>query len=286
MWIQYLRLCYKKFSKIYNLTHPHELLELLKKHNNSNPKNLEECAISLVGKKCYKKLIKGYTEKQWMKSAKQLPKEIIERLPVRLTYDNNYFNDKYQGIPVEGYTKIFKKFIDAGYRRESYPVDASGNKDNKQIQFLRDYFYPNFRNLMFLRDNEDETFRYIKLDNQTVSLIYGRNERRRIYSIGIHKSELYLFKEQIGLFSISIEIQEANKNLDDISNIISIVKNFDAELENGNIGISAENGLELKEAQNQELFMHNVGLIGGLFIILANGSGKYSIKKILARPKK
>ena len=99
------------FSKIYNLTHPHELLELLKKHNNSNPKNLEECAISLVGKKCYKKLIKGYTEKQWMKSAKQLPKEIIERLPVRLTYDNNYFNDKYQGIPVEGYTKIFEKFL-------------------------------------------------------------------------------------------------------------------------------------------------------------------------------
>jgi len=100
------------FSKIYNITHPHELLELLKKHNVSNPKNLEECAISLVGKKCYKKLIKGYTEKQWMKSAKQLPKEIIERLPVRLTYDNNYFNDKYQGIPVEGYTKIFEKLLD------------------------------------------------------------------------------------------------------------------------------------------------------------------------------
>ncbi len=100
------------FSKIYNLTHPHELLKLLRKHNNSNPKNLEEYAISLVGKKCYKKLIKGYTEKQWMKSAKQLPKEIIERLPVRLTYDNNYFNDKYQGIPVEGYTKIFEKLLD------------------------------------------------------------------------------------------------------------------------------------------------------------------------------
>ena len=100
------------FSKIYNITHPHELLELLKKHNNSNPKNLEECAISLVGKKCYKKLIKGYTEKQWMKSAKHLPKEIIERLPVRLTYDNNYFNDKYQGIPVEGYTKIFEKLLE------------------------------------------------------------------------------------------------------------------------------------------------------------------------------
>ena len=100
------------FSKIYNITHPHELLDILKKNHNPNPKNLEECAISLVGKKCYKKLIKGYTEKQWRKSAKDLPKEIIERLPVRLTYNNNYFNDKYQGIPIGGYTQIFKKLLE------------------------------------------------------------------------------------------------------------------------------------------------------------------------------
>lgn len=99
------------FSKIYNITHPHEFLEILKKSYNPEPKNLEECAISLVGKKCYKKLIKGYTEKQWKKSAKDLPKEIIERLPVRLTYDNNYFNDKYQGIPIGGYTQIFEKLL-------------------------------------------------------------------------------------------------------------------------------------------------------------------------------
>ena len=138
-------------------------------------------------------------------------------------------------IPEKSADKLFQKFRDAGYHRDLYPVDTNGAKDGRSLQFLKDYFYPNFRNLMFLRDNEDETFRYVKLDNQTVSLIYGRNERRRIYSIGIHKSELYLFKEQIGLFSISIEIQEANKNLDDISNIISIVKNFDAELENGTL---------------------------------------------------
>ena len=138
-------------------------------------------------------------------------------------------------IPEKSADKLFQKFRDAGYHRDLYPVDTNGAKDGRSLQFLKDYFYPNFRNLMFLRDNEDETFRYIKLDNQTVSLIYGRNERRRIYSIGIHKSELYLFKEQIGLFSISIEIQEVNKNLDDISNIISIVKNFDAELENGTL---------------------------------------------------
>ena len=99
------------FSKIYNITHPHELLEILKKSYNANPKNLEECAINLVGKKCYKKLIKGYTEKQWGKSAKKLPKEIIERLPVRFDYNNNYFNEKYQGIPIGGYTQIFDKLL-------------------------------------------------------------------------------------------------------------------------------------------------------------------------------
>jgi UDP-galactopyranose mutase len=100
------------FSKIYNITHPHQLIEKLKKYQDNDPKNLEDCAISLVGKKCYKKLIKGYTEKQWRKSAKELPKEIIERLPVRLTYDNNYFNDKYQGIPIGGYTQIFEKLLE------------------------------------------------------------------------------------------------------------------------------------------------------------------------------
>ena len=138
-------------------------------------------------------------------------------------------------IPEKSADKLFQKFRDAGYHRDLYPVDANGAKDTRSLQFLRDYFYPNFRNLMFLKDNEDETFRYIKLDNRTVSLTYGRDERKRIYSIGILKSELYLFKEQIGLFSISIEIQEAHKNIEDISNIISVVKNFDAELENGTL---------------------------------------------------
>ncbi len=76
------------------------------------PKNLEEQAIKLVGKDVYKKLIKGYTEKQWRKSATELPKEIIKRLPVRFTYDNNYFNDKHQGIPVGGYTQIFEKLLE------------------------------------------------------------------------------------------------------------------------------------------------------------------------------
>ncbi len=75
------------------------------------PNNLEEQAISLVGRTIYEKLIKGYTEKQWNRKCKELPSFIIKRLPVRFTYDNNYFNDKYQGIPIGGYTKLVEKML-------------------------------------------------------------------------------------------------------------------------------------------------------------------------------
>lgn len=76
------------------------------------PTNLEEQAISLVGRDIYEKLIKGYTEKQWGRDCRTLPPFIIRRLPVRFTYDNNYFSDKYQGIPIGGYTKIIEKMLD------------------------------------------------------------------------------------------------------------------------------------------------------------------------------
>lgn len=78
----------------------------------TEPSNLEEQAISLVGKDIYEKLVKGYTEKQWGKRATELPAFIIKRLPVRMTYDNNYFNDLYQGIPIGGYTQIIQKMLD------------------------------------------------------------------------------------------------------------------------------------------------------------------------------
>jgi UDP-galactopyranose mutase len=76
------------------------------------PQNLEEQALSMVGSDIYERLIKGYTLKQWMKDPKELPPSIIKRLPVRFTFDNNYFNDKYQGIPIGGYTNIFVKMLD------------------------------------------------------------------------------------------------------------------------------------------------------------------------------
>lgn len=77
-----------------------------------NPQNLEEQAINLVGKTIYEKLVKGYTQKQWGRKCTELPAFIIKRLPVRFTFDNNYFNDRYQGIPVGGYTQIIEKMLD------------------------------------------------------------------------------------------------------------------------------------------------------------------------------
>jgi len=102
------------FSKLWNITHPYEAKDIIEQQSFDidEPQNLEEQAIKLVGRDVYEKLIKGYTEKQWRKDATELPKEIIKRLPVRFTYDNNYFYDKYQGIPIGGYTQIFEKLLD------------------------------------------------------------------------------------------------------------------------------------------------------------------------------
>lgn len=103
------------FNKLWGVKTPAEakakIDEQVKESHIENPKNLEEQAISLIGKDIYEKLIKGYTEKQWGTRATELPSFIIKRLPVRFTYDNNYFNDKYQGIPVGGYTKIIEKML-------------------------------------------------------------------------------------------------------------------------------------------------------------------------------
>ena len=104
------------FNKLWGVVTPEEakvkIEEQKKEFSITEPKNLEEQAISLIGKDIYEKLIKGYTEKQWGRKATELPAFIIKRLPVRFTYDNNYFNDRYQGIPMGGYTKIIEKMIE------------------------------------------------------------------------------------------------------------------------------------------------------------------------------
>ena len=105
------------FNKLWGVATPAEaaakIAEQRKVLGDKTPENLEEQAISLIGTDIYKKLIKGYTEKQWGQKATELPAFIIRRLPVRLTYDNNYFNDTYQGIPIGGYTQIIEKMLDS-----------------------------------------------------------------------------------------------------------------------------------------------------------------------------
>lgn len=104
------------FSKMWNIKTPSEAKAIIEKQieelNITEPQNLEEQALSLVGTDVYEKLIKGYTEKQWGRDCKELPAFIIKRLPLRFTYDNNYFNDRYQGIPIGGYTKIVEKMLE------------------------------------------------------------------------------------------------------------------------------------------------------------------------------
>ncbi len=103
------------FNKMWGVVTPEEAMakiEEQRKEITGEPQNLEEQAISLVGRDIYEKLIKGYTEKQWGRDCKDLPAFIIKRLPVRLTFDNNYFNALFQGIPMGGYTKLIENMID------------------------------------------------------------------------------------------------------------------------------------------------------------------------------
>lgn len=129
------------FNKLWGVVTPKEAKEKIAeqiknaKLNNDKPQNLEEQAISLVGTDIYEKLIKGYTEKQWGRKATELPPFIIKRLPVRYIYDNNYFNDKYQGIPIGGYTQIIDKMLSSDL------IDVELNTDffNNKAEYLEKY---------------------------------------------------------------------------------------------------------------------------------------------------
>lgn len=104
------------FSRMWNIRTPEQAKEIIASQiadlGITEPHNLEEQALSLVGRDVYEKLIKGYTEKQWGRDCKELPAFIIKRLPLRFIYDNNYFNDRYQGIPIGGYTAIIEKMLE------------------------------------------------------------------------------------------------------------------------------------------------------------------------------
>lgn len=127
------------FNKLWGVVTPAEAQAKIEEQRavlgGKTPENLEEQAISLVGTDIYEKLIKSYTEKQWEKPCTELPAFIIRRLPVRLTYDNNYFNDTYQGIPIGGYTQIVEKMLSHDNIDVETGVDFFANKE----QYLADY---------------------------------------------------------------------------------------------------------------------------------------------------
>ncbi|MGO2722773.1 MAG: UDP-galactopyranose mutase [Lactobacillus sp.] len=129
------------FSKMWGVRTPKEALAELNRQRSEMagkaPQNLEEQAISLVGRDIYEKLIKGYTEKQWGQKATELPAFIIRRLPVRLTYDNNYFNDPYQGIPIGGYTQIVTKMLDQPNITVETGVDFFANRQVYEAEASR-----------------------------------------------------------------------------------------------------------------------------------------------------
>ena len=130
------------FSKMWGVVTPDEarakIAEQIEKLHIVNPCNLEEQALSLVGTDVYEKLVKGYTEKQWGRDCKELPAFIIKRLPLRFTYDNNYFNDRYQGIPIGGYTAMVEKMLEGIEVRTgiTYREFAAEREDGRGIEVV------------------------------------------------------------------------------------------------------------------------------------------------------
>lgn len=155
------------FSKMWGIKTPEDAKAIIEKQKaeiKGEPQNLEEQTISLVGRDIYEKLVKGYTEKQWGRACKDLPAFIIKRLPVRFVYDNNYFNDRYQGIPVGGYTQIVEKMLEGievrlntGFLENKAELSALADKVvfTGAIDAYFDYCYGEleFRSLYF--DTED-----------------------------------------------------------------------------------------------------------------------------------
>ena len=177
------------FSKMFNISTPQEAKKIIaeqRKEIKGEPKNLEEQAISLVGREIYTKLIKGYTEKQWGRDCKDLPPFIIKRLPVRYTYNNNYFNDRYQGIPIGGYNVIINKLLDGievrlntDFLEERDELLSLANKViyTGTIDSFYDYCYGNleYRSLNFQTETLDT-------DNFQGVAVVNYNEREIPYT--------------------------------------------------------------------------------------------------------
>ena len=191
------------FNQIWNVTTPAEAKAILaeqRKEIVNEPKKLEEKAISLVGRDVYEILVKEYTEKQWGRPCTELPASIIRRLPVRLIYDNNYFNDPYQGIPIGGYTSIFEKLLDGcdvllGTDYKDWLAVNGGVPDGTKILYTGaiDEYYDycfgelEYRSLRFEHERYDETdnFQGVAVVNYTdKSVPYTRTIEHKHFEFG------------------------------------------------------------------------------------------------------
>ncbi len=157
------------FSQMWGVITPEEakkkIEEQRKEMEGKEITNLEEQAISLVGRDIYERLIKGYTEKQWGRKCTELPPFIIRRLPVRFVYDNNYFNDSYQGVPIGGYNKLIDGLLEGIDTQVNVDFFKERNRSNSSFSILNSQF----ENIVFTgRIDEFYDFRYGKLDYRTV----------------------------------------------------------------------------------------------------------------------
>ena len=159
------------FNKMWGVTTPDEAYEMIEKQKKEagigEPKNLEEQAISLVGKDIFEKLIKGYTQKQWGRECKDLPSFIIKRLPVRLTFDNNYFNALYQGIPIGGYTKMIENMLEGIEVRLNTDYLANKEELNKLANKVI-YTGPIDAYFEYLLGNLE--YRSVRFENETLDI--------------------------------------------------------------------------------------------------------------------
>lgn len=162
------------FSKMWNIRTPKEAQEKIAAQRAEfavdDPKNLEEQALSLVGRDVYEKLVKGYTEKQWGRDCKELPAFIIKRLPVRFTYDNNYFTDPYQGIPKGGYTQIVEKLLEGIPVRlgVSYKTFMAENELKEETDSFAKVLYTGMLDAYFDYSLGELQYRSLRFEEETM----------------------------------------------------------------------------------------------------------------------
>ena len=186
------------FSRMWNIKTPKEAKEIIAKQTGEfagiTPQNLEEQALQLAGRDVYEKLVKGYTEKQWGRDCKDLPAFIIRRLPLRFTYDNNYFNDRFQGIPEGGYTQIVEKLLEdipvlTGVSLQEYQTANADRTADEQDSWDRllytgmiDEYYHNRLGTLEYRSLRFETEELPEEDNYQGNAVVNYTEREVPYT--------------------------------------------------------------------------------------------------------